>query len=63
MSYELSAAVYLVANKSFSPWLDGRGSGNIDVLSLAYKGDGSGIYQSVYYSPMAHVAAEKLGYA
>ncbi|PKY00416.1 aromatic prenyltransferase [Aspergillus campestris IBT 28561] len=45
------------------PWLDGRGSGNIDALSLAYKDDGSGIYQSVYYSPMAHVAAEKLGYA
>ncbi|KAJ5773648.1 aromatic prenyltransferase [Penicillium paradoxum] len=44
------------------PWIDGRGSGNMDVISLAYKEDGSGVYQSVYYSPMAHVAAEKLGY-
>ncbi|KAJ5618211.1 aromatic prenyltransferase [Penicillium herquei] len=44
------------------PWLDGSGSGNMDALSLAYKDDGSGVYQSVYYSPMAHVAAEKLGY-
>ncbi|KAF9885006.1 hypothetical protein FE257_000829 [Aspergillus nanangensis] len=44
------------------PWLDGAGWGNMDVLSLANKGDESGVYQSVYYSPMVHIAAEKLGY-
>ncbi|KAG9231683.1 tryptophan dimethylallyltransferase-domain-containing protein [Amylocarpus encephaloides] len=44
------------------PWLDGSGWGNTSAISFAYKDDGSGVYQSVYYSPMAHIAAVKLGY-
>ncbi|KAF2747106.1 aromatic prenyltransferase [Sporormia fimetaria CBS 119925] len=43
------------------PWLDGEGKGNTTNISFAYKGMG-GVYQSVYYSPMVHVAARKLGY-
>jgi hypothetical protein len=34
----------------------------MDALSLAYKDNESGVYQSLYYSPMAHVTAGKLGY-
>ncbi|KAK7184385.1 hypothetical protein DPSP01_013831 [Paraphaeosphaeria sporulosa] len=44
------------------PWVNASECGNTTVLSFAYKAGGSGIYQSVYYSPMAHVAAERLGY-
>ncbi|KAF2450926.1 aromatic prenyltransferase [Karstenula rhodostoma CBS 690.94] len=44
------------------PWVGANEWGSMDVLSFAYKADGSGVYQSVYYSPMAHVAAKKLGY-
>ena len=46
-----------------SPWVDAGGWGNITNVSIAYKGDGTGAYQSVYYSPMAHDAVAKLGYA